>query len=252
MPLLSIADGALFAERFGSGAPRVLALHGWGRRGSDFTPALGGLDALALDLPGFGASAPPVESMGAAGYAALVEPALELFDEPPVVVGHSFGGRVAVALQDRRADAASGMVLVGVPLLHRQGRRVRPPVAYRLARTAHRLGILGEEGMERRRRRHGSADYRSATGVMRDVLVTVVNEAYAEQLARLRVPVHLLWGSEDVEVPLAVAEEARLLLSSVGAPADLEVLEGVGHHVPLRAPDALSSAVERMLARVEG
>lgn len=252
MPLVSIAGGALFAERFGSGTPRVLAMHGWGRRGSDFAAALRGIDALALDLPGFGASAPPAEPMGAAGYASLVEPVLEMFDGPPVLMGHSFGGRVAVALQERRGDAASGLVLVGVPLVQREGRRRRPPLAYRLARTAHRMGVLGDEAMERRRRRYGSEDYRAATGVMRDVLVAVVNEAYAEQLGRLEVPVHLLWGSDDREVPLSVAQEAMRLISATGTPVGLDVLDGVGHHVPLEAPHALRHSVESMLKRVGG
>ena len=37
-----------------------------------FARSLAGFDALAVDLPGFGASPPPAEVMGAEGYAALV------------------------------------------------------------------------------------------------------------------------------------------------------------------------------------
>ncbi|NIQ53776.1 MAG: alpha/beta hydrolase, partial [Gemmatimonadetes bacterium] len=54
----------------------VLALHGWGRDGSDFDRVLAGLDAVALDLPGFGASPAPAVVTGAAGYAAMVAPVL--------------------------------------------------------------------------------------------------------------------------------------------------------------------------------
>ncbi|HEX2155104.1 MAG TPA: alpha/beta hydrolase [Acidimicrobiia bacterium] len=249
MPLVSIADGALFAERHGSGPPRVLALHGWGRRGSDFAAVLSGLDALALDLPGFGASAPPPEALGASGYADLIQPVFEMFDRAPVVVGHSFGGRVAVARQFHHPGSASGLVLVATPLLRRPGARRRPPWAFRLARMAHRAGLVPDEMMERQRRRQGSADYRAATGVMRDVLVKAVNESYEEELAALDVPVHLLWGSDDTEVPSWVAEEASRIISSSRSPVELEVLEGVGHHVPVRAPEAVRRAVERMLAR---
>lgn len=250
MPLVSIADGALFGERLGSGAPRILALHGWGRRGSDFAAALDGLDVLSLDLPGFGASPPPPQAMGAHGYAHLVAPALELFESQPLVVGHSFGGRVAVALQHDRPGSCAGLVLVGTPLVHRPGRRSKPPLAYRLARSAHRLGLIGEERMESRRRRHGSADYRAVTGVMRDVLVTVVNESYEEELGTLGVPVHLLWGADDREVPVGVAEEARRLIAAGGDPVEMDVLEGIGHHVPLQAPGATRRVVTEMLERV--
>lgn len=103
--------------------------------------------------------------------------------------------------------------------------------------------------MERRRRRHGSADYRAATGVMRDVLVRVVNESYEEELAGLDLPVHLLWGADDREVPVEVGEKARNLIARGGAEVELEVLDGVGHHVPIRAPEATRRAVDQMLER---
>lgn len=104
--------------------------------------------------------------------------------------------------------------------------------------------------MERQRRRHGSSDYRAVAGVMRDVLVRVVNESYEEELGGLSVPVQLLWGADDQEVPVAVAREAQRLIRAAGGTVDLEVLEGVGHHLPLHAPKEMRAAVERMLDRV--
>lgn len=250
MPLISIADGALFAERHGSGPPRVLALHGWGRRGADFNAVLEGMDALALDLPGFGASPPPTHAMGAAGYADLVGAAYDMFPTPPIVVGHSFGGRVALARQHAHPDSAGGLVLVASPLVRRDGVRRRPPMVYRMARVAHRLGLVSDQAMERQRRRHGSADYRAASGVMRQVLVKTVNESYEQELAGLGIPVHLLWGSEDTEVPPEVAVRAARLIEDAGGSAEIEVLEGVGHHVPLAAPAAVRAAIESMINRV--
>ena len=248
MPLIAIADGALFAERFGSGPPAVLALHGWGRRGADFAASLGGFDALALDLPGFGASAAPPAVVGAAGYADLIAPALEMFDRPPVVVGHSFGGRVAVARQAAHPGSFSGMVLVGSPLVRGEGPRRRPPLGYRLVRLGHRLGVISDERLEAEKRRRGSADYRAASGVMRDILVTVVNESYEQELGRIGGPVRLLWGADDTEVPVSVAQSAVGLLARGGAAVELEVLTGVGHHVPLTAPEALATSVGALLS----
>lgn len=247
MPIISINGGSLFAEKFGHGAPRVLALHGWGRRGSDFAASLDGLDALALDLPGFGASPPPPQATGADGYAELIGPALELFDRPPVIVGHSFGGRVAVARQALHPGSARGLVLAASPLVRLQQTRRRPALSYRLARFGHRLGLVSQERMEGIRRRHGSADYRAASGVMRDVLVKAVNESYEEQLGKLGVPVHLLWGAEDSEVPPEVAERAAVIIAGAGAAVQVEVLEAIGHHVPLQAPQAIRLAVTAML-----
>jgi pimeloyl-ACP methyl ester carboxylesterase len=99
--------------------------------------------------------------------------------------------------------------------------------------------VFSDERLERERRSRGSADYRAADGVMRDILVKVVNESYEDQLGRVLGPVHLLWGAEDRDVPVSVAEAAGALL----ADSTLEVLPGVGHLVPTQAPEALRRAI---------
>ena len=246
MALRALADGALFAETFGDAPPRVLALHGWGRRGSDFGPSLAGFDALAVDLPGFGASPPPAEPIGAEGYAALIYPILDEFEEPPVVVGHSFGGRVAVCLAAAHPDRVGPLVLTGSPLV-----RVAPPrkpsPGYRLLRLLNRVGLVSDERMEQIRSRRGSSDYRAANGVMRDILVKVINEGYESQLRQIRSRVVLLWGEDDHEVPPAVAETALRVMRQAGGAAELEILPGVGHLVPIQAPDAISRVIEGVL-----
>jgi pimeloyl-ACP methyl ester carboxylesterase len=101
--------------------------------------------------------------------------------------------------------------------------------------------------MERIRGRRGSADYRAANGVMRDVLVTVINEDYETQLRQLRSRVVLIWGEDDPEVPPAVAEKALRIMRQAGVAAELEILPGVGHLVPVQAPEAVSRAVAGVL-----
>ena len=242
MALRSFLDGAFFAEIYGEGNPEVLALHGWGRRGNDFAKVLEGLSGIAPDLPGFGASPVPDEVIGADSYADIVAAALDSFDRPPVLVGHSFGGRVAVCLAAKHPNRVGPLVLTGVPLIRLQTGR-GPSLAYRSVRRLNQLGLISDQRLEREKRRRGSDDYRAATGVMRDILVKVVNESYEDQLAEVSKPVHMVWGAEDQEVPVTVAEQARAVLGE----ASLEVLPGVGHFVPLEAPESLRSAIERAI-----
>ncbi len=141
-----------------------------------------------------------------------------------------------------------GLILTGVPLVQRQGTRRASPV-FRAARWAAQVGLIPASTMERLRRRHGSADYRSAEGVMRQILVTAVNESYEAQLAQLALPVELLWGAEDTEVPVAVAERAAALLTAAGSEVKLVVEPGVGHLLPVSAPARLHRAVAEMIGR---
>jgi pimeloyl-ACP methyl ester carboxylesterase len=248
MALKAYGNGSLFGEASGPGPAQVLALHGWARRGSDFAQSLQGFSYIALDLPGFGATPAPGAPIGAAGYARAIEPILSEFPDPVVLVGHSFGGRVAVHLAANRPDRFKGLILTGVPLLRRGGGK-KPPVTFRIARWAARLRLIPATTMESLRRRHGSADYRAVTGVMRQILVTAVNESYEEQLSRLTLPVELLWGADDGEVPVSVAERAAALLGAAGAEVKLVVEPGVGHLLPIVAPAILRRAVAEMVGR---
>jgi pimeloyl-ACP methyl ester carboxylesterase len=247
--LRAFADGRLFGTLHGTPPPRVLALHGWGRSHADFDAVLAGSDAVALDLPGFGATPEPDGPWGGREYAEAVAEALDRLAGAAVVLGHSFGGRVAVHLAAARPERVRALVLTGVPLVRSPGvRRRKPPVGYRVGRALHRRGLVGEARMEALRQRYGSADYKAARGVMRQVHVKAVNETYEEQLRALRCPVELVWGAEDTDVPLRVAEAAAALLSEAGADVRLTVLPGVGHLVPTAAPEALRQVLERALA----
>jgi pimeloyl-ACP methyl ester carboxylesterase len=246
MALRSLVGGSILAEVLGQNPAKVLALHGWGRRGSDFAVAFQDIGALAPDLPGFGAAPAPPDIWGAADYARAIAPVLDEFSHPPVVVGHSFGGRVAVALAASQPGRVGGLVLTGVPLV-RLSKSKPPAAAFRLARWANARGVLSDRRMEELRRRRGSIDYQTASGVMRGVLVKLVNESYEAELRRLPAPVHLIWGKEDHEVPLAVAQTSLAILRGAEVGASLEVLPGVGHWLPIEAPEALTLAVRRFL-----
>ena len=134
------------------------------------------------------------------------------------------------------------LILSGVPLLRRTNSR-KPAFSYRMIRQLNEWGLLSDDRLETEKRKRGSADYRAASGVMRDILVKVVNEEYPEQLQLIRSPVHMIWGADDDEVPVAVARDASQLLGD----CQLEVLDGVGHHVPIQAPKSIRRAVDALL-----
>lgn len=249
MTLRSLAGGRVFADVVGDGRPLVVLLHGWRRDRKDLVPVADGLPGrLAfVDLPGFGASPPPPSAWGAREYAELLgesiaalrtspsEPAKS--SVPVVLVGHSFGGRVALSLA-AEAPWISGLVLSGVPLLRMTG--AKPPLRFRALRALHRRGLVSDTTMERYRQRYGSDDYRAAQGVMRQVLVRVVNESYENELAKLRCPVRFVWGELDTAAPLAMAREA---LALVTAPHEFVTAAAIGHDIHRARPDLVNREI---------
>ena len=243
MTLSAICGGKFFARRHGDGVPNVVALHGWGRTGADFDASLRTFNALAIDLPGFGATPEPTTAWTTADYATALSDVLDEMDRPVIVVGHSFGGRVAVHLAQQRRSAIAGLVLTGVPLLHRTNRPNTSPRSFRLGKQLHKVGLVSDERMEALRNKYGSADYRAAHGVMRDILVKAVNESYEEQLHAITCPVELVWGDNDTAAPADSARRAEAMLAN----ARLTIASEIDHFLPLSRPDLLASAITRQL-----
>lgn len=258
MALRSLAQGTIFADVAGGGWPLVVGLHGWRRDRTDMVPAVEGLPGTVavLDLPGAGTSPPPPDAWGAREYATALSLVVEelIADvtkrsgegaNRALLVGHSYGGRVAVCLAAQRPELVSGLVLAGVPLLRRTEQAAKPALGFRIGRRLHRWHLVSDARMEALRQRYGSADYAAAQGVMRQVLVRSVSESYDDELARLQCPVALVWGALDTTAPVEVAQRAEALIPT---PCTLDIVEGVGHDVHTTRPDLLRDRALALLA----
>lgn len=239
--LTTVGTSSLVAEKFGSEPARVIALHGWGRSGADFATILGDQDGLAIHLPGFGPAPAPPQAWSSADYADVIAQALEGRD-PVVVVGHSFGGRIAVRLAAAHPQLVSHLVLTGVPLTRVQAPSTPKPV-FRLIRALRRARLVPESVLESARQRYGSPDYRQASGVMREILVGVIGEDYLDDATRVTCPVTMVWGELDKPAPLAAAQRALDFFPH----ATLRVVSGAGHLLEGTLEDEVASAVAEAL-----
>jgi len=235
----------------GRGDPVVL-LHGWGVSSQSLTGLAAtladGFRVLTVDLPGFGWSQAPPAAWGTLDYAGHVERLmLETGLQRAAVLGHSFGGRVALRLAAAGPDRVSRLVLVA-------SAGIRPPrgggyyarvAAVKLTRWFFTLpgwGATGRRIHSAVSERFGSRDYRTA-GSMRPTLVRVVNEDLAGILPGIRMPALIVWGDQDQEVPRSAMEAM-----AAGLPdARLVVFEGAGHFPFLDQPERFTRTVTEFL-----
>lgn len=228
----------------GQGKPLIL-LHGWGAQMTTLRPVQQYLQrsfcTYSVDLPGFGLSDPPPYPWGVAEYADAINgllDSLELHD--PIILGHSFGGKVAIFM------AAKGRLMRKLILVDSAGIRApRTPryyfkvYSYKLARRVLELPGLKRifhKKLEAYRNRAGSEDYRNAQGVMRQILVKIVNEDLTGLLPDVGVPTLLVWGELDTATPVSDGKMMEKLIPDAG----LVVLPNAGHYSYLdRLPDFL-------------
>ena len=223
----------------GEGAP-VILLHGWGCN----IATMASIEAIlsphfrvyTLDFPGFGGSEAPAEVWGVEEYTQMLERFVaELHIEKPILLGHSFGGRVSILYGSR--NEVRKIVLVDAA-----GAKPRRPLKYYFKVYSYKLYknflylTMGkeraEEKLEARRRTAGSADYNALTGMMRRILVKVVNEYLETEMTRIKCPVQLIWGANDKDTKL---REAKVMLKRIPN-AHLDVIQDAGHYSFLDNP----------------
>ena len=225
-------------RRVGSGAP-VLVLHGWGAKIEAVDPIVRSLAAQATvyvaDLPGFGESALPPQPWGVCDYTNWTLAFLREMDLARVdVVGHSFGGRIAIYLASHHPERIGKLILVdSAGIRPKRGLRYhrRVAVAKVSKHVGRRLGPVGRRLQARIAARMASSDY-AAAGALRPTFVKVVNEDLTPLLAGIAVPTLLIWGSEDQDTPLSDARTMERLIPDAG----LVIFDGAGHYSYLDQP----------------
>ncbi len=219
----------------GAAAPHLVFLHGWGAN----RESLRGIATLfenthrihLIDLPGFGEAPVPPSDWGTLQYADLVQQfLLDRVSGPATLVGHSFGGRVALRIASRRLPQVSGLVMMGVPGLPQPSMSVRSLRRWgirTLRRVLASVPVVSEAGLAWHTKRFGSKDYLAA-GPLRATLVKTVNEDLTESARSVACPVLLIWGTDDTETPMWLAERYRTL---IGERATLELLPHKDHYL---------------------
>jgi pimeloyl-ACP methyl ester carboxylesterase len=214
----------------GRGKP-LLLLHGWGTSLDTFGAMIEDLKRqfriTAFDFPGHGGSDMPPVTWAVDAFVGLTLGVMaELGIERASVLGHSFGGRVAIKLAAAYPEMVDRLVLVdsaGVPPPQTIKRRLKR-VASKSANTIGRLGRPGQAVRRATVRRIASPDYKAA-GPLRDTFLAIVGEDLRPVLPRIKAPTLLVWGESDGDTTLADAHTMEKLIPG----ARLLVLKNAGH-----------------------
>ncbi|NLY84958.1 MAG: alpha/beta hydrolase [Tissierellia bacterium] len=214
----------------------VLILHGWGANINTILPIVNILKdkfrVHALDLPGFGQSSQPKEPIDSFQYAEVVKKYMENMGINKVtLIGHSFGGKLSIILGSKFPELIEKIVLINsAGLRPKRGPKYYIKVySFKTLRFLYKklfFWLKDEEGLEKFYKKFGSTDYREASGVMRKILVTVVNENLFPLLSKIKAPTLLIWGDEDTATPLYMAKIMEKEIEDSG----LVVFEGAGHY----------------------
>jgi pimeloyl-ACP methyl ester carboxylesterase len=254
----------------GGSGPPLLFIHGLGGIWQNWLlniPAFMGTHrCLAIDLPGFGQSELPAGDISINGFAHTVDRVCDLLEvDDPVVVGNSMGGFTGAELAVSFPTRVSKLVLVAAAGLSTEYLAREPLLAASRAfmvLTA-RTGLRGSFAIKRPRMRRltlgaivrypEKLSFPLATELVAganapgfvDAFEALMGYSFRDKLARIEAPVLIVWGRNDILVPVADAEMYEHL---IGDNARAVIFEDTGHLPMLERPTRFNELLASFIA----
>ena len=240
---IKIRDLNINYIQYGSGKDIVL-LHGWGQNIAMMQPLakeFPNYRITIIDFPGFGQSDDLKVAWSIEDYEECVAEFLEKVNvKKPILIGHSFGGRVAIIYASRHE--VEKLVLFGSPCVREQ----KTTQKEKLLKTIKKLPGMKKIG-EFAKNYIGSEDYKKASPILRESFVKIVNQDLSEYAKNITCPTLLIWGTNDEAAPIEDARKLEKLLKD-GA---LIELEGYTHYAYLEALPRVVSILNEFFKEVK-
>lgn len=231
----------------------VLLLHGWGSSLDAFRLIRENLSAnfrvTALDFPGFGGSDMPPEPWSVGDYAQFTLSFIKAVGiDKPVLVGHSFGGRVIIKLTGTKMIETDKIILIdSAGVKHKKKFKSKFKIcAFKTVKAVlscplwkkHTANILDSA-----RSLFGSADYNSAPPILRQTLVKAVNEDLCCYMPDISASTLLIWGENDTDTPVSDARTMERLIPDAG----LCIIKNASHFSFIQRPYEVNMIINSFL-----
>jgi len=225
----------------------LVVLHGWRSDLNQWLPVAKILSrdnrVVLLDLPGRGQSEVPKFALSTYGYADFVKLLLKKLNiSKYTLVGHSFGGRVAIVLASEKNSQVDKLILVDSAGI--EEKLIKTKVKIKALKTISKVvkPFVPRSIFENARNSFGSRDYKES-GVMRETFVKVVNEDLKHLLPTIHVPTLIVWGSDDQVLDV---KYARVFRSNI-INSKIKIVYGSNHWPHIYDTQEFSSLVKEFL-----
>ena len=240
--------------------PAILILHGWGGSSDSWIRVQGvlvekGYKVIAPDFPGFGKSITPPEPWSVRDYVDWLnnfiknlKKSCDGLAEPFFLLGHSFGGRVAIKFAIQYPEKVKALILCDSA-----GLKPKPGFKTRMIYWTAKIGsaVFSPKPLTRLKDSARNLfyiflrnkDYVKANGTMKETIKKVLEEDLLEDLPKIKAKTLIIWGGADRMVPVKYAHIFKEKINN----SELEILPKIGHSPHLEVPDKLSQIIINFL-----
>ncbi len=222
----------------------LLILHGWSQSSLHWQIILDNLPStvtgIALDLPAFGSTQPLPGNPGVPEYSDFVKNFIKKQKLKNVVLlGHSFGGQIAVDFSLRYPKLISHLILVSPACIRDQKPNQKSQIAKKLKPF---INALSPKIYDYIFSLIASKNYLNSTPIQRVVLNKILYQDYSKKLQDITVDTAIIWGDKDVTI-----ENKSKFLAETIPHSHLYVIYGANHSAQISAPQKFISLLNHLL-----
>ncbi|MBO5414166.1 MAG: alpha/beta hydrolase [Bacilli bacterium] len=243
---------SIYYEKHGNSNSIILILPGWGDTRKTFNILINYLKlnhtVYILDYPGFGNSIFPNHDLTIYDYTNIIRDFMK--EENiinPIIIAHSFGGRIATLLTGYYKEKVNKLILIdsaGIKpkkslfkLMKQYTYKLLKKVKYLLPKRKHNIYL------KKLFRLFASTDYKALDNNMYQTFKNVVNEDLKYYYKYIEIPTLIIWGEKDIDTPLKDGYYMNKNITN----SSLIVYPDIGHFSYLSYPTLTNQIINKFL-----
>lgn len=237
----------IYYEEYLGNNKNIIFLHGWGNSINTFKDQIkefkNKYNLYLIDLPGFGKSNEQIVPYNLDNYVEVVETFIkEKKIDNPILVGHSFGGRVIIKyLKNHHINKIILIASAGIKNKKSLKSKIKA-LEYKIKKKWYQITKNYVE-YNYLIKSSGSYDYQNASVVLKQTMVKVINEDLTKYLKKINARTLLIWGKKDTETKIEQAYKFKSLIKN----SELVVFDNAGHFVHQEEKDNVNAVIERFV-----
>lgn len=230
-----------YSEVNPKGKTDLIILHGWAHTGSLWQNLAQKLDksihCYLLDLPTFGSSQSLHGNPGVPEYTTTIVDFIKKLDlKQPSLLGHSFGGQIALDLAVKHPNLLSRLILISPAGIRRD--TIKSSLVKSLFKILKPIKQLAPTDLMTKLSNRLFPDYSQANPAQKIVLNNILKYDLSEKLQNIEVPTKIIWGSQDHEIPYM----GKFMTMAI-PDCRLYVIYNAGHNPHLTHTDKLAQII---------
>ena len=214
---------SFYYEKYGDKKPVVLILPGWGNTRNTFTNLITFLKnthtVYIIDYPGFGNSPLPNKELSIYDYAELIHKFILKEKIKPIIIAHSFGGRIAAILIGKYHLHINKLILIDVAgIKHFNIKVFLKQKIYKFLKLLLNILPLKNKYLYHKKllKLFSSEDYHNLSSIMKKSFINIVNEDLKKYYKLITCETLIIWGKKDLDTPLKDAYYLRKIIKDSG------------------------------------